>query len=93
MTDQIAHTLKLFRRAVERHDHKNPTHPPAHAIALNPADCTRLGFEDDESLWAGVSLVADAKVQPKRFTVVCGYQPEDTPSGEVVEAVGREVAA
>jgi hypothetical protein len=64
--DTAAHTgrskvganLERFRQAIASHDRENPTHN-AYGIGLSHFDMQRLGFDDGETLWNGITVQMD----------------------------------
>lgn len=73
---KIAANLERFRIAVNSHDRENPDHSPAHGIGLSGFDAERLGFEDGEELWPGVTLEI-VNVDAGNFRVLCDGQHDD----------------
>jgi len=87
----IGKNLRRFREAVYRHDELNPTHK-AYGIGLSHFDMQRLGFDEGETLWPGITVHADGG-QSATLRVLCdgehvgeGVQAE----AEVTRAVGAE---
>jgi hypothetical protein len=90
MTTKIARNLQAFRIAVKAHDELNPPpHGPAYGIGLSCFDMERLGFEDGETLWGGVTIHADGG-QAGMCRVLCSG--EHAGEGERVEATVRDAA-
>lgn len=83
---KVAANLERFRIAVAAHDRENPTHERAYGIGLSHFDLERLGFEDGERLWEGVTVVVDGKATGN-FRVVCGLNHGEEPAAEA--QVGR----
>jgi hypothetical protein len=85
MSDKIAPNLRRFREAIFRHDELNPTHK-AYGIGLAYFDMQRLGFDEGEELWPGVTVQTDGGVSAN-FRVLCDRgHPEEH---HRVEADGR----
>ncbi|HEY1690007.1 MAG TPA: hypothetical protein VGF95_14225 [Solirubrobacteraceae bacterium] len=55
----IGKNLQAFRVAVNSHDRENPTHT-AYGIGLSGFDMERLGFDDGETLWEGITIHRDS---------------------------------
>jgi hypothetical protein len=93
MSDQakIAKNLERFRVAVAAHDRENPTHSPAHGLALSPFDLDRLGLVEGEELWGGVTVYADNGVTGN-FRVLCDGE-HDGDHQAVEETITRAVGA
>jgi hypothetical protein len=95
-TSKIAANLERFRIAVAAHDRENPTHSPAYGIALHPFDLDRLGLDEGESIWPGVTIHADQGVTGN-FRVLCDgdhgneRKAEAEESREYARAVGVEI--
>lgn len=68
---KTAANLRAFRIAVNSHDRENPTHEPAYGIGMAHFDIERLGFEEGEELWSGVTISCDGKATGN-FRVICG---------------------
>lgn len=91
----IGKNLERFRRGVASHDRENPTHDPAFGIGVSFFDLERLGFDDGETLWPGVTIQVDGKATGN-FRVLCGLNHGEQPAREahverpVTHAVGQE---
>lgn len=88
--NKIAANLAAFRAAVEHHDRAN-SHGSAFGIGVSHFDLERLGFEDGEELWSGVTIINDGK-STGTFRILCNGQhggdelvEEDT---QITNAVG-----
>ena len=90
-TGKIAKNLERFAQAVASHDRENPTHT-AHGIGLAHFDLERLGFDDGETLWAGVTIQVDGKASGN-FRVICGLNHGEQPAREAEEKVTHAVGA
>lgn len=96
-TSKIAKNLARFRQSIYRHDEINRTHN-AWGIGLNPFDMERLGFDEGETIWPGITIHADSK-GTGNFRVLCDGQHDDDKAAEaeeaeaVTRAVGMEVNA
>lgn len=90
MTDRskIAKNLERFRQAVASHDRENPTHT-AHGIGLSHFDLERLGFDEGEQLWPGITVHVDGG-QSGNCRVLCNGEHDDERQARAEE--GREVA-
>jgi hypothetical protein len=94
-TSKIAANLERFRQGVAAHDRENPTHDPAYGIGVAHFDLERLGFDEGEELWPGVTIQVDGKATGN-FRVLCGLNHGEEPARqaevetEVVRAVGVE---
>ena len=91
-TSKIAANLERFRQAVNAHDYTNPTHT-SHGIGMAQFDMDRLGFEEGETLWPGITIHADGK-GTGNFRVLCDgehdndRQAEAEERAEIARAVG-----
>jgi hypothetical protein len=82
---KIAKNLERFRQGVAAHDRENPTHNPAYGIGVSHFDLERLGFDEGEELWSGVTIHVDGKATGN-FRVLCGLNHGEEPAKETVEA-------
>lgn len=82
----IGKNLERFRIAVAAHDRENPTHSPAHGIGLCHFDMDRLGFEDGEELWPGVTIHTD-QGQSGNLRVLCDSPEHGAQTVETSEKV------
>jgi hypothetical protein len=87
---KVAKNLERFRVAVAAHDRENPTHDRAYGIGVSHFDLERLGFEEGERLWEGVTIQVDAKATGN-FRVICGLNHGEEPAAEVEQTVTRAV--
>jgi hypothetical protein len=90
-TSKIAANLRAFRIGVNSHDRENPTHT-AYGIGLSPFDMDRLGFDEGEEIFAGITIHADNGVTGN-FRVLCDgdhLEELEAEQAEVVEAVSSE---
>ena len=91
-TSKIAKNLQAFRIALNAHDRENPTHN-AYGIGLAHFDLERLGFDEGEEIFPGITMHADGGVTGN-FRVLCDGQhnenEEEVEETEVVEAVGTQ---
>jgi hypothetical protein len=83
---RVAKNLQAFRIAVNSHDRENPTHTPAYGVALSPFDLDRLGFDDGEELWPGVTIHADQGCTGN-FRVLCDGEHDNERQGQAEERV------
>ena len=65
----IAANLERFRQGVASHDRENPDHT-AYGIGVSAFDLERLGFDDGETLWPGITITVDGG-QSANFRVLC----------------------
>lgn len=65
----VGKNLERFRIAVAAHDRENPTHR-THGIGMAYFDLERLGFDDGETLWPGITVEADGG-QTGNFRILC----------------------
>jgi hypothetical protein len=92
-TSKIAANLRAFRIGVNSHDRENPTHT-AHGIGLNPFDMERLGFDEGEEIFPGITIQADSGVTGN-FRVLCDgdhLEEREAEESEVIDAVSKEPA-
>jgi hypothetical protein len=92
-TSKIAKNLQAFKIALNSHDRENPTHT-AHGIGLAHFDMERLGFDEGEEIFPGITMHADGGVTGN-FRILCdGQHDEDlereAEEADVVEAVAAE---
>lgn len=85
---KVGKNLQRFREAVNAHDRENPTHDPAFGIGVSYFDLERLGFDEGEALWPGVTIQVDGKATGN-FRVLCGLNHGEEPAHEAVEDVVR----
>jgi hypothetical protein len=92
-TSKIAANLRAFRIGVNSHDRENPTHT-AFGIGLNPFDMERLGFDEGEEIFPGITIQADSGVTGN-FRVLCDgdhLEESEAEEAEVIEAVSTQEA-
>ncbi len=87
---KFAKNIERFRQAVAAHDRENPTHERAYGIGVSHFDLERLGLEEGEQLWAGVTVQVDGKASGN-FRVICGLNHGEQPVQEAEEKVTRAV--
>jgi hypothetical protein len=91
-TSKIAKNLQAFQIALNAHDRENPDHT-AYGIGLAFFDMERLGFDEGEEIFPGITMHADGGVTGN-FRVLCDGQhnedEEEVEETEVVEAVGTQ---
>lgn len=95
MSDQekYAKNIERFRQSVASHDRMNPTHT-SNGIGVAYHDLERLGFEDGEELWPGITIQVDGKATGN-FRVLCdgthdeasGKRLKEETETEEIEAV------
>jgi len=79
-----AKNLEAISKAI---DHHNATcEYPAVAVAMNPFEVERLGWDTIR----GLPVVPDGEIGTGRFRIVCSRDLEDD-NLEIVEAVGQEL--
>ena len=79
-----AKNLEAISKAI---DHHNATcEYPAVAVALNPFEAERLGWDSIR----GLPIRRDPSVGTGRFRVICGRDEVDETEEETVEAVSTE---
>ena len=90
-TAKIAKNLRRFREAVAAHDRENPTHT-AHGIGLAHHDMERLGFEEGETLWPGITIHADGG-QASNLRVLCDgdHADEELAEAEAAKELARAI--
>jgi hypothetical protein len=79
-----ASNLEAIVRAIEQHD-RNCDYP-AVAVAMNPYELERLGWDTIR----GLPIHADPNLGTGRFSVVCGGDEQDLREEEAVEAVAEQ---
>jgi hypothetical protein len=91
-TSKIAKNLRAFQIALNAHDRENPDHN-AYGIGLAHFDMERLGFDEGEEVFPGITIHADGGVTGN-FRVLCDGQhaehEDEVEEAEVVEAVGTQ---
>ncbi|MFT4034479.1 MAG: hypothetical protein QM679_02765 [Patulibacter sp.] len=88
----IGEVLKAFKIALNAHDRENPTHT-AHGIGMAHFDLDRLGLEDGEEIFPGITISADGGTSGN-FRVLCDGQHDEADEAEAqetVEAVSQEM--
>lgn len=86
-TERHAKNIRRFREAIAAHERENPTHT-AHGIGLSWFDMERLGYEDGEELWAGITIHGLDKQQTGNLRVLCdGEHDSDKNEQETEELV------
>lgn len=91
MSAKIAKNLERFKMAIAAHDRNHPEHSPAHGIGAAQFDLERMGFEEGETLWGGITIHADGKTSGN-FRVLCDGEHDSQEAAktqaERVEAIG-----
>lgn len=94
-TSKIAKNLRAFQIALNAHDRENPDHN-AYGIGLAHFDMERLGFDEGEEIFPGITMHADNGVTGN-FRVLCDGQhnenEETAEESEPVEAVSSQPVA
>lgn len=78
-----AKNLEAISKAIDDHDRNCES--PAIAVAMNPFEIERLGWDEIR----GLPFVSDDRLGTGRFRVICSGE-EDELEEESVAAVGRE---
>lgn len=76
---KVAANLQAFRMGVAAHDRENPDHPPAYGIGMCHFDMVRLGFDEGETLWPGITVHTD-EGGTGGFRVLCHAEPPEQPT-------------
>jgi hypothetical protein len=76
-----AKNLEAISRAIDQHDRS--CEYPAVAVAMNPFEVERLGWDSIR----GLPIRPDPNLGTGRFTIVCGGEEVDEGLEEAVEAV------
>ncbi len=84
MSSAEAKNLEAIVRAVDQHDRTCAY--PAVAVAMNPFEVERLGWDSIR----GLPIRANPNLGTGRFRVVCGRDEVDEQEEETVEAVSTE---
>jgi hypothetical protein len=84
MSSAEAKNLEAIVKAIEQHD-RNCEYP-ALAVAMNPFEVERLGWEEIR----GLPVVSDPEIGTGRFRIVCS-RDLDGAGLEEVEAAGQEL--
>src|SRR4029079_15455485 len=92
-TSKIAKNLQAFRIALNAHDRENPTHN-AYGIGLAHFDLERLGFDEGEEIFPGITFHGDQGVTGN-FRVLCAGQHDENlereaERAEMIDAVAAE---
>ncbi len=82
--DSEVKNLEAISKAIDAHNSSCPF--PAVAVAMNPFEVERLGWDTIR----GLPVVPDGEIGTGRFRIVCSRDMEDD-GLEVVEAVGKEL--
>lgn len=80
-----AKNLEAIAKAIEQHD-RNCEYP-AIAVAMNPFELERLGWDTIK----GLPIHADPKLETGRFEVICEGDGREELEEEAVEAVSDRV--
>jgi hypothetical protein len=86
----VGKNFQAFKIAINSHDRENPTHT-ATGIGLAYFDMDRLGFDEAEELWPGITIHGDKGVTGN-FRVICDGDHNNgiTEQVKVTRAVGVE---
>jgi hypothetical protein len=89
---KVAKNLKAFQIALNAHDRENPDHN-AYGIGLAHFDMERLGFDEGEEIFPGITMHGDQGVTGN-FRVLCDGQhneeQDEVEETDVVEAVATQ---
>ena len=83
MSSSEAKNLEAISRAIDQHDRS--CEYPAVAVAMNPYEIERLGWDSIR----GLPIRPDPNLGTGRFNVVCGGDEVDEGVEETVEAVAE----
>jgi hypothetical protein len=92
-TEKIAANLRAFRIGLNAHDRENPTHT-AHGIGLAHFDLERLGFDEGEEIFPGITIHGDDG-ETGNFRVLCDgdhLEEKEAEEAEMLDAVSKEPA-
>jgi hypothetical protein len=84
MSSSEAKNLEVIVKAIDRHD--SSCEWPAVAVAMNPYEVERLGWDSIR----GLPIRPDPNLGTGRFNVICGRDEVDEKEEESVEAVSTE---
>ncbi len=84
MSSSEAQNLEVIAKAIDAHNAQ--CEYPAVAVALNPFEVERLGWDSIK----GVPIRPDANIGTGRYRIVCGGDEMDETEEETVEAVSTE---
>jgi len=84
MSSSEAKNLEAIAKAIEQHD-RNCEYP-AIAVAMNPFEAERLGWDTIK----GLPIHADPKLETGRFEVICEGDDQELVEEEAVEAIAEQ---
>ena len=84
MSSSEAKNLEAISRAIDQHD-RNCEYP-AVAVAMNPYEVERLGWDSIR----GLPIRPDPNIGTGRFNIVCGGDEVDEGLEDTVEAVAED---
>ena len=84
MSSSEAKNLEAIVKAIEQHD-RNCEYP-AVAVAMNPFEVERLGWDTIR----GLPVHADPKLETGRFEVICEGDEQELSEEETVEAIAEQ---
>jgi hypothetical protein len=84
MSSSEAKNLEAIVKAIEQHD-RNCEYP-AVAVAMNPFEVERLGWDTIR----GLPIRSDPNIGTGRFEVICGRDDQEITEEETVEAVAEQ---
>ena len=90
-TEKIAANLRAFRIGLNAHDRENPTHT-AHGIGLAHFDMQRLGFDEGEEVFPGITIHGDDG-ETGNFRVLCDgdhLEEKEAEEAEMLDAVSTQ---
>ena len=85
MSSPEAKNLEAISRAIDQHN--RTCEYPAVAVAMNPYEVERLGWDNIR----GLPVLPDPNLATGRFNVVCGGEDVDEGLEEEVEAISEEM--
>jgi hypothetical protein len=83
MRSSEAKNLERIVKAIDHHD--STCEYPAVAVAMNPFEVERLGWDSIR----GLPIQGDANIGTGAFRIVCAHE-QDEPEEETVEAVAEQ---
>ena len=84
MSSSEAKNLEAIVKAIEQHD--RTCEYPAIALAMNPFEVERLGWDTIR----GLPVHADPKLETGRFEVICEGDEQELVEEETVEAIAEQ---
>ena len=84
MSSSEAKNLEAISRAIDQHDRS--CEYPAVAVAMNPYEIERLGWDSI----SGLPVRADERIGTGRFEILCSGDESEEREEETVEAVAEQ---